>query len=65
LARGEAERALRPSQAAARLVVLDQALGPAPGPRDRDAMRRYNDQVERRKALAGQDNGQLAEARFR
>jgi clan AA aspartic protease (TIGR02281 family) len=63
-ARGEADRALRPSEAtASRLEALDQALGPAPAPLNRDAMRRYNDQVDRRNALVGQYNAQLAEAR--
>ena len=63
-ARGEAERALLPSKAtAARLVALDQALGPAPAPSNRDALRRYNEQVDRRNALAGQYNAQVAEAR--
>jgi predicted aspartyl protease len=62
-ARNEAEQALLPSKnTAARLEVLDRALGAAPDPANREALRRYNEQVDRRHSLVGEYNAQVAEA---
>ena len=52
-ARAEADRQLAPSkELAATLDAQDQALGPPPAASDPQAMRRYNEQVKARNALA-------------
>ena len=63
-ARAQAEEALAPSrELGARLQAMDQALGAAPDPADRAAIRSYNERVDARNALAAQYNEHQAKAR--
>jgi clan AA aspartic protease (TIGR02281 family) len=62
-ARAEADRQLAPSkELAATLDAQDQALGLPPAETDLQAMRRYNDRVKARNAVAERYNGSRAAA---
>ena len=63
-ARAQADRAVAPSRdLAAALEAEDKALGPVPDGSDREGMKRYNDRVAARNALADRYNEALAAAR--